>query len=124
MTVLSRQVNLASWAYQTNITDANEAAMLEQQAVWGDRTSRALVDAEPFFAEMDTYSPDTHRKLSILKLWGGEPKDSDERSRLQQLLAAMNSAYATARYDGKPLNPDLEQIMAQSRDYDELLDAW
>lgn len=89
LTTLSRQTNLAAWAYNVNITEQTMKqsamscffhhnndrflvlclcrAVLAVQAVQSQFVTEALVQAAPFFASSSQYSADTQRKLLLLK---------------------------------------------------------
>lgn len=64
------------------------------------------------------------RQLDLIKLNGGIPKDAQAQRDLAETLSRMNSLYSTGKVNGKPLDPDLTEIMNSSRDYNELLNAY
>ncbi|XP_071508563.1 angiotensin-converting enzyme-like [Diadema antillarum] len=117
----------ASWTYNTNITEYNQAKSVE-----------ASLEASAFSAEMRLealkfnrtgFSFDTERQLNKLVYVGDAALGEQDLEELTNLLANMETRYST----GKPckedgtcysLEPDLTRIMATSRDYAELYWAW
>ncbi len=75
---------------------------------------------------------DLRRKIDRLKTFLSmpAPKDSAGRAELAKIATRMDALYAKGKYcserqGGKCLNlGELSEILAKSRDYDELLDAW
>jgi hypothetical protein len=80
---------LPSWAFATNITDANQAAQLAADAESSAYIATTLVNAQPYFDSLASYSFDTQRKFNLLKLNGGQPKDETKRARLSYLVSHM-----------------------------------
>ncbi|XP_048869765.1 angiotensin-converting enzyme [Brienomyrus brachyistius] len=118
----------ASWAYNTDINEQNKQTMLEKNLEMSNHTLTYGLEARK-------YDPTDFQDLSVKRIL---KKLSDiERAGLPQqelkeynnLLATMETKYSVAevcREGGTclPLDPDLTKIMAESRDYDELLFAW
>ncbi|KAJ3277818.1 hypothetical protein HK104_002945 [Borealophlyctis nickersoniae] len=110
----------AQWAYETNITDAN----LEKSTDASVKFNKILTD---LIAEGATYkgnTADEKRQLELLHLMGGVPKSADDQRKLATLVGEMTGIYSTGKVDGKPLDPDLTEILATSRDYQQLQDAY
>ena len=55
---------------------------------------------------------------------GSIPTRPEDQKSLSEKLTRLTSIYSTAKHQGQALEPDLTQILAQSRDYDELLNAY
>ena len=126
---LTREVQAASWVRNTYIT--TDTALLntlatQRYAEWQSRTV-----AESLKHEGKDLSPETARALKLLK-FGTEapaPSDAARRRQLADVTTDMTGIYGAGKYcpgDGRGcMNlPELTDIMAESRDYDELLDAW
>ena len=120
----------ASWVQSTYITDDTEQIAAEaQKDVIAAATDLAL-DARRF--DGLKLPADTARKLELLKLALTLPAPADPRKQaeLTRIAASLEGDYGKGKYcpegpQGKcySLN-DLENIMAQSRDPDQLLMAW
>ncbi|XP_035263080.1 angiotensin-converting enzyme-like [Anguilla anguilla] len=118
----------ASWAYNTNITDTNKEIMLQKSLEMSNHTNAYGVEARKFDP---TDFQDASVKRILKKLGDIERAvlPEEELKEYNNLLANMETKYSVAeacREDGTchPLDPDLNEIMARSRDYDELLFAW
>ncbi|KAK7919784.1 hypothetical protein WMY93_011068 [Mugilogobius chulae] len=101
----------ASWAYNTDINEANKQAMLQKNL------------------EMSAHTWKVKRIMKKLSDIERAALSSQELEEYNNLLSNMETKYSVAevcRPDKTchPLDPDLQQIMAESRDYDELLFAW
>lgn len=129
MTELGREQAAAGWAYATFINQDTE--FLNAKA-----TERSL---EYFSAAVDTakayekqqLSPATARTLHLLKLGvaAPAPKDPAKRAELAAITSKMEGMYGAAKYC--PKGPEsckdqgqLTDVLASSRNYDELTEAW
>tara|TARA_R110002049_G_scaffold20717_23_gene76054 strand:+ start:4186 stop:6006 length:1821 start_codon:yes stop_codon:yes gene_type:complete len=118
----------ASWVHSTYITKDTSllsAAASERYAAWH---SNIVKEAARY--DDETLAPKTRRAIDILKLGTTQPAPNDpaKRKELSQIAAKLEGDYGAGKYcksegDCKSL-PELEDILAESRDYDELLDAW
>jgi peptidyl-dipeptidase A len=126
---LTREVAAASWVRYTYITV--DTALLNSLATqrYAEWQSRTVADSLTY--EGHDLSPATARALGLLKFGTEAPAPSDEAKRreLSEVITDMTGMYGAARYcpdDGRNcMNlSELTDIMAESRDYDELLDAW
>ncbi len=119
----------AGWAYQTYINQ--DTALLASRAQ--ERSlkfqSTAVEGAKRYDGmELD---PLARRALNSIK-WGTTlpaPDDDAKRRELSEIMTRMEGAYGSGKYcpDGLDSCQDLEElseIIARSRDYDELLEAW
>ena len=90
-------------------------------------TSKAVKDATRF--DGVPVDPDTARKLKLLKVAPTvpAPTDASKRKRLAELSSELGSMYSTGKYcrDGacRTLG-ELSEVIAKSRDYGAMLDAW
>uniref|UniRef100_A0A8C6M1T4 Angiotensin-converting enzyme n=1 Tax=Nothobranchius furzeri TaxID=105023 RepID=A0A8C6M1T4_NOTFU len=118
----------ASWNYNTDLTESNKKIMLQKNLEMSKHTLKYGLKAR----EYDTTDfQDTSVKRIIKKLSDIERAalSSAELEEYNTLLSNMETKYSLAVVcrDGvtcHPLDPDLQKIMAESRDYDELLFAW
>lgn len=89
-------------------------------------------------AKLEDYAadPDVHRKLKLLKDIGTSILDNTDLSHLTSVKNAMSFIYNTAKVcpfdkqectlttEGLSLDPEIENLLAESDDYDELLWIW
>ncbi|XP_057277957.1 angiotensin-converting enzyme [Pezoporus wallicus] len=118
----------ASWAYNTNITDHNKEIMLDKNLAMSRHTLEYGMRARQFDPSdfQDESVTRILRKLSIIER---AALPEDELKEYNTILSDMETTYSVAKVcrENKtchPLDPDLTDIMATSRDYDELLFAW
>ncbi|KAL6095238.1 ace [Pungitius sinensis] len=118
----------ASWTYNTDINEANKQAMLKKSLEMSAHTLEYGKAARQYDT---TDFQDGSVKRIIQKLSDIERAalPTAQLEEYNNLLSNMETKYSVAevcRDDGKchPLDPDLQKIMAESRDYDELLFAW
>jgi len=127
----------ADWIRQTNITDDTEflAAEMNTDAL---ATLESLTRRSLRFNAVKASSPDVARQLQLLRnpsvLAGGlpvvPPTDQGKQAELATISAKLDGIYGKGKWcgaDGKAKCRDLgelEDLMASSRSWDELLDAW
>uniref|UniRef100_A0A8D3EAH4 Angiotensin-converting enzyme n=1 Tax=Scophthalmus maximus TaxID=52904 RepID=A0A8D3EAH4_SCOMX len=118
----------ASWKYNTDINEGNKQAMLEKNLEMAGHTLKFGQKARQYDS---TDFQDGSVKRIIKKLSDIERAalPSAQLEEYNTLLSNMETKYSVAevcRDNGTchPLDPDLQKIMAESRDYDELLFAW
>ena len=122
----------AEWDKNTNITDATEkaaAAAQEQLMEYMGTTIKAATGIKT-----EGLDPDTARKLHLIKTTASPPpapSDAAKRKELAELGAKMEGIYGKGKACKDPKKPktckdigQLSDIMAESRNYDELLAAW
>ena len=119
----------AAWAYQTYITP--DTALLAARAQ--ERGLKFQSSAVEGARQYDGFALDplTRRAINSIK-WGTTlpaPNDDAKRRELSEIMTRMEGAYGSGRYcpDGPQSCRDLEklsEVMAYSRDPDELLEAW
>ena len=126
---LKRELNAAGWTQATYInadTEYLSAKANERYLAWlSDRTTEAKrYDGQAL-------SPATARAIQLLKLGVAAPAPNDpaKREELTRLTASLESMYGSAKYCPKgPAScktlDELSKVLANSRNYDELVDAW
>jgi peptidyl-dipeptidase A len=120
----------ADWVKSTFITDDTETLSADANKDLIGATTE-LAEQSRRFDGLDL-SADTHRKMKLLKLslTLPAPKDPTERDELTKLAASMEGDYGKGKYcpEGEKRKclsiGDLEEIMAHSRDPEELKKAW
>ena len=127
-TELSKELNAAFWVRNTYITP--DTAVLASKA--GERglefESNMVKQATRYRGtEMDSV---TARAIDLMLRGSSAPAPNDAamRAELSQILTDMEGQYGAGKYcnsEGKCRElQELEGILAESRDYDELLDVW
>ncbi|MDH3531539.1 MAG: M2 family metallopeptidase [Gammaproteobacteria bacterium] len=123
-----KELNAANWLRETYINEDSamvQALANERYAAWHSKMVK-----EALYYDGLAMSPATRRALDLFKRSAliVAPDDAakrKEQARIQTELAGLYGAGSYCRSPGDCLVlGELEQIMAQSRDYDELLDAW
>ena len=119
----------AGWAYQTYINQ--DTALLASRAQERSlKFQSSAVEGAKRYDGMEL-DPVTRRAINSIK-WGTTlpaPNDDAKRRELSEIMTRMEGAYGSGKYcpDGPESCRDLEElseIMANSRDYDQLLNAW
>ncbi|XP_067100399.1 angiotensin-converting enzyme [Osmerus mordax] len=118
----------ASWTYNTDITEANKQNMLQKNLDMSNHTLTYGMKARNYDTT-DFQDASVKRILNKLSDIERAGLPDDELVEYNNLLANMETKYSVAkvcRENGTchPLDPDLQKIMAESRDYKELLFAW
>ncbi|MEX2125944.1 MAG: M2 family metallopeptidase [Woeseia sp.] len=126
---LSTELGAAGWVRATYIT--HDTATLDSLAnqKYSAWHSRSVAESLKY-ADQDL-APETARALNLLKLGTSEPAPDDpaKRRELSEITTELAGMYGEGKYcpgDGRECLAlgELEEIMAQSRDYDENLEAW
>ena len=127
----SLRSNTASWVALTYITEDTE-----RLNAWASEELMALVSraARESLAFRDTPADaSTRRQLELLRLSPEPPlapEDPAARAELAEILAKLSALYGAGRWCGPaetgPCRDlgELEDVLAGSRNWDELLDAW
>ena len=128
---LSVRSTQADWERSTNITPETEQRSAQANEVLMAFASEAI-RMSALYRDVPGVAPDDARKLELLRRSSGLPAPADpvRREELAAIATKMESLYGKAKYC-KSAEPsscrDVEQlgdVLAQSRDYDVLLDAW
>jgi peptidyl-dipeptidase A len=129
MTDLGHELASAGWAYATYINQDTEFLNAKANERYLAYTSDAVEHAKQY--DKEQLSPSTRRALLLLKLGvaAPAPKDPAKRAELAGITSKMEGMYGAAKYC--PKGPEsckdqtqLTNIMATSRNYAELTDAW
>ena len=129
ITALGRETSAAAWTYATYINLDTEFLNAKATERWLTFFGKAVEDAKTF--DQQTLSPATARSIQLLKLGVSAPAPDDpaKRSELAAIASKMEGMYGAAKYC--PHGPEscrdqgaLTEILATSRDYDELTEAW
>ena len=120
----------ADWVRTTYITDDTEALAARANEAVMEYVARKAAEAVRF--DKLALPDDLKRKFLILKtiLDMPAPADAAKRSELARISTAMDSLYGKGKYCSKRQGDkcrdlgELSEILAKSRNYDDLLDAW
>ncbi|XP_019384826.1 PREDICTED: angiotensin-converting enzyme 2 isoform X1 [Crocodylus porosus] len=122
--------SLASWAYNTNITEENAKKMNEADARWSEFYNKASNNASRYTI-VETMDPVIRLQLQSLQDKGSSVLPEAKYQRLNSILSKMSTLYSTGTVckPGDPFNclllePGLDVIMASGTDYSEKLWAW
>ncbi|NXP77915.1 ACE2 enzyme, partial [Ramphastos sulfuratus] len=127
---ISYESSLASWNYNTNITEETAQKMNEAAAKWAAFYSEASQNASsfPLPGIQDAL---TRLQIQALQDRGSSVLSPEKYSRLGTVLNTMSTIYSTGTvcrtnspYECLVLEPGLDNIMANSWDYQERLWAW
>ncbi len=126
---LGTEVAAANWVRSTYLTEDTAilaSAAAEKYLAWH---GRSVADSRQY--EGQELSAETARALKLLKLSTAEPAPNDaaKRKELATITTDLAGMYGSGEYcpdDGRECMTlsDLTTIMAESRDFEELLDAW
>ncbi|XP_061248289.1 angiotensin-converting enzyme-like protein Ace3 isoform X2 [Bos javanicus] len=126
--VVWNQFMAAAWNYVTNITKKNQEEMLYKDVEKSQHTLYFGTRAR-MFKIANFQDSDVKRMLSKLLNVDKAALPKEELREYNEILAYMETTYSMAQVclnEGPclPLEPDLEEVMATSRDQKELLWAW
>ncbi|XP_014837025.1 PREDICTED: angiotensin-converting enzyme 2 [Poecilia mexicana] len=122
--------SLASWAYNTDITQENSDKVSEQGQIWSTFYTQMSEESRNY--PIDQIN-DPVIKLQLISLQdkGAGALSADKAAHLSKVMGEMSTIYSTATVCLKddPLNcqtlePGLEHVMSNSRDYEERLHVW
>ncbi|KAK1347043.1 LOW QUALITY PROTEIN: hypothetical protein QTO34_000905 [Cnephaeus nilssonii] len=126
---LSHESALASWNYNTNITDENAQKMNEADSKWSAFYEEQSKLAQTYPLQ-EIQNLTIKRQLQVLQQNGSSVLTADKSKRLSTILTTMSTIYST----GKVCNPNnpqecltlsgLEDIMEKSKDYNQRLWVW
>jgi peptidyl-dipeptidase A len=120
----------ATWVAENFITDDTESISADADAAVKAATTDLANKAKRY--EKLSLPPDVARKIKLLKLSVDipAPHDAAAQAELAKIAVSLDSDYGKGTWcaDDKKANckelPDIEKIMATSRDPQELLNAW
>ncbi|KFW94280.1 Angiotensin-converting enzyme 2 [Phalacrocorax carbo] len=127
---ISYESSLASWNYNTNITEETARKMNEADAKWSAFYSEASRNSSrfPLSSIQDAL---TRLQIQSLQDRGSSVLSQDKYDRLNTVLNTMSTIYSTGTVckitepsECLVLEPGLDTIMANSTDYHERLWAW
>jgi peptidyl-dipeptidase A len=138
----------ANWVNENFITDDTEALSAAGEEATAAYVGEAIEQSKRFDSIRGEIAPDVARKLYLLSLAQTVPSPADprERSELAGIEAWMTGSYGKGQYCPAPGTPlfkyalkaqaktksaapclhleDLSRVLAKSRDFAELVDAW
>ncbi|KAM9408267.1 angiotensin-converting enzyme 2 [Pholidichthys leucotaenia] len=124
------QYSLSSWAYNIDITEEHANNLTAETKIWSDFYTQMSEESRNFSIDAIT-DPLIKLQLIILQDKGSGALSADKAEHLNKILSEMSTIYSTSTVCMKDddtvcstLEPDLENIMANSRDYDERLHVW
>jgi peptidyl-dipeptidase A len=121
--------NAAGWVQATYITPDTQLLNARATERWLTLFGESVQQARAFQGQ--TVPPATQRSLDLLRLGvsAPAPDDPEKRAEFANLLAGMEAKYGSAKYC--PQGPEscrdevqLKAVLENSRDYEELAEAW
>ncbi len=125
----SKELSAAGFTYATYINPDTEYLNAKANDRYLEYFSQAVEQSKAY--DNTTLSPSAARALMLLKLGvaAPAPKDPQKRAELSDITSRMERMYGAAKYC--PHGPQsckditaLSDVLAHSRNYDELLDVW
>ncbi|KAG8001285.1 Angiotensin-converting enzyme 2 [Nibea albiflora] len=124
------QYSLASWAYNTNITKENSDKLLIEGEIWGKFYSNMSEQSRAFDIS-EIKDPVIKLQLISLQDKGSGALPADKAAHLSKVMSEMSTIYSTATVclmddplNCQTLEPGLEDVMANSKNYAERLHVW
>ncbi|XP_043850607.1 angiotensin-converting enzyme 2 [Dromiciops gliroides] len=124
------QNSLASWNYNTNITEENVQKMNEAGAVWSAFYNNQSKLSRQYRLD-EISNPQIKLQLKSLQEEGAAVLSAQKNARLNTIMNNMSALYSTATVCNPKdplecllLEPGLDKIMEESKDYYERLWAW
>ncbi|KAK2143387.1 hypothetical protein LSH36_845g01017 [Paralvinella palmiformis] len=122
----------ADWTYNTNITDHNSQLANEKAAESAAFDNQKAIEANNW--DWPNFQNESlKREFSKIADMGYAALSDEDFNNMTKLNSNMTTIYSTATVCNKPgdtngtcypLDPDLEEVMSSSRDWDELVWAW
>jgi peptidyl-dipeptidase A len=125
---LWKESSAADWVMSTYITQDTQLLSSTAAERYGAWHSAIVKQAMQFDGK--ELAPEAQRAINLLKLGISKPAPDDpvKRKELTQIASKLEGDYGAGKYcddSGECRSlPELEDVLAESRDYDELLDAW
>jgi peptidyl-dipeptidase A len=113
--------SVASWAFNTNITDYNSAVKVQASLAYSKAYAEIQNNASRF--DLSKLREDTARQIKFLRN-STALKNQTELKEAENLGSKLSKLYSTAKICNDSLSPELVGIMAKSRDYNKLLNTW
>ncbi|HJU40961.1 MAG TPA: M2 family metallopeptidase [Tahibacter sp.] len=127
-----RETTAAQWVSETFINADTEVLVSKANERNLVRVSKNVEDARKF-AGVAGIKPQTQRGIDLIKLQTAmpAPKDPAKLAELTEIASRLNAAYGSGKSCKDPANPktcrnldDLSKVLAESRDWDQDLEAW
>lgn len=120
---------LKYWAYDTNLTEYNSQQLTEMKVKRSDFNKKEASEAAKFNISEMTNASLIRMINKILDVGYSGYHDNDVLRKIAEIEAEILNIYSTAKWCKTStachqLEPDLIEIFTNSRNYDELLDAW
>lgn len=126
---LNRHTITSNWVQATYINEDTAFLKSQQDQVYAEWNSKTIAESLKYAGR--ELSPETARALHLLRLMSAAPAPSDKarRAELIELTTTLADMYSSGKYcplDGREcmVLGELEEIIGNSRNFDELLDAW
>ena len=125
---LGRELGAAGWVRSTYITEDTAIIASTARVRYAEWHSRMVKQSMQYDGQ--AISPEARRAMDLLKLGTSAPAPNDtaKRKEIAEITTDLGGMYGAGEYcrsaDDCRGGQELEEFMTDSRDYDELLDAW
>jgi len=125
---LGRELGAAGWVRSTYITEDTAIIASTARVRYAEWHSRMVKQSMAYDGQ--AISPEARRAMDLLKLGTSAPAPNDaaKRKEIAEITTDLGGMYGAGEYcrsaDDCRGGQELEELMTDSRDYDELLDAW
>lgn len=118
-------VAYAQWDYVTDLTEEHKNKSTEASVMFSKWHRQLSRNAQHLYKDLrlSNLDTDTIRQVRLLAQDSSPREDKDVKDRAE-IQESLEEIYSTAKVEGKALEPDLEHIIANSRDPQKLLSAW
>ena len=126
---IGRELSAADWVRATYINDDTAILSAKANEKYSEFHSRVVKEAKRYAGQ--DLDPETARAIKLLTLQTSEPAPDNpaKRAELTRITTDMAGTYGAGKYCQKGSDEclslgDLEKVLAESRDYEENLEAW
>ncbi|CAH1788647.1 unnamed protein product [Owenia fusiformis] len=123
-TDFTHRMSLLEWQYETDITPEHAQALIDINVEYSEWILKKVKEAEEY---TNVKANDLQRQLKLIKT-RATPKDPGVTKQMAELETKLSNIYAEGKVEHNGtllrLEPELQDILSKSRDYDTLLWAW
>ncbi|CAG2108942.1 unnamed protein product, partial [Medioppia subpectinata] len=121
------KASIINWAHDSDINEKTLAAKTKMAKEFNAYQKQQAIDTKKY--DWSNFLPHNKRQFEKLAIIGTSALDTEDEKKMIKIGTNMEKAYSTGRVCVKEncmleLDPDLYKIMADSKDYDELLETW
>lgn len=116
---------LADWKFETDLTEENEKSLTNVELEMSSFLTDLARNAKQYLVhpKYSSLNMDLQRQVRLLA-FNTQPHSEQDAKDLIETQSRLEETYGEAKVLGYNLEPDLEKVMAESRDSQALLAAW